>query len=118
MMQQIILTHTSSKKSEKYFLQNFQLTLILPDLRLANKALSSLIDKYRQIINIGIVDSCLHLTSYSNLPYLTSLDIFDMYKVHRPSRRHYQRSLSRPNIDLHTISKIQSFLLSVVIIKI
>ena len=56
MMQQINLTHTLTKKSKKYFLQNFQLTLILSDLSLGNRALSRLIDKYRQIINFGTVE--------------------------------------------------------------
>ena len=54
-MQQLILPTHQLKKSEKYFLQNFQL-MFLSDLSFGNRALSPLIDKYHQIINLGIVD--------------------------------------------------------------
>ena len=107
-MQQININQYINLKAEKYILQNVQLTLILPNFSLGNRALSPSTSIIRSS-NLGTVDLQSTFDIMSDLPYQTSLDIFDMYSVHRLSHRRYQRSLSRSNIDLHTISKIQSF---------
>ena len=115
-MQQINFNQYINKKPEKYILQNFQLMLILSDFSLGNIVLSPSKSIVRSS-NLVTVDLLSIFDILSDLPYLTSLDTFDMYNVHRLNHRHYQRSLSRPDIDLHIISKIHLFILSVIIIN-
>ena len=90
-MQQINLTYTSTKKKpENTFFKSFSLTLILSDLNLWNRAMSPLIKKYHQTINLGTVDLLSTFDILQRSSFLTFLDILDTYKVHRPSLRYYQ----------------------------
>ena len=77
-MQPINLTPTSNKKNlENNFFRIFPLKLILPNLNLGNKALSPLINKYRQTINLGTVNLLSTFGILQRTFYLTSLDILD-----------------------------------------
>ena len=111
-MELISLYHTSTK-----FFRIFPLTLNLLDLNRGNNALSPLINKYHQTINLGTVDLMFTFDILQRSSYLTSLDISDTYKVYRPNFRYYQRSYTRPDIDLQESLKYTCLYLSLVIIK-
>ena len=117
-MQQINLTYTSTKKKpENTFFKSFSLTLILSDLNLWNRAMSPLIKKYHQTINLGTVDLLSTFDILQRSSFLTFLDILDTYKVHRPSlgaiNDLYQDRISTCTQSL----KCSCLYLSVVIIK-